>query len=81
MPVEQIYMSGLETLLNANLIQQIQVKVKTYCCRQLHQLEDDSWERGFGVNIVEKDKVEIFCMDESGYPKRIDQLNYIVKSF
>jgi hypothetical protein len=69
-------MSRLETLLKANLIQQVQVNVKSYCCRQLHQLEDDSWERGFGVNIVEKDKVEIFCMDETGYPKRIDKYSF-----
>jgi hypothetical protein len=48
--------------------------MKKYCCRELHQLEDDSWERGFGVNIIEKkDKVEVFCMDESVYPKRIDE--------
>ena len=38
--------------------------MKKYCCRELHELEDDSWQRGFGLNVVEKDKVEIFCMDE-----------------
>jgi hypothetical protein len=47
--------------------------MKKYCCRELHELEDDSWQRGFGVNIIEKNKVEIFCMDDDGYPKRIDE--------
>ena len=28
--------------------------MKKYCCREIHQLEDDSWERGFGFNIIEK---------------------------
>jgi hypothetical protein len=46
--------------------------MKKYCCKELHDLEDDSWQRGFGVNVIEKNKVEIFCMDDAGYPKRID---------
>ena len=29
-----------------------------YCCMQLHQLEDDSWERGFGLSIINKGEVE-----------------------
>jgi hypothetical protein len=46
--------------------------MKKYCCRELHQLEDDTWERWFGVKTIEKNKVEILCMVNSGYPKRID---------
>jgi hypothetical protein len=41
-------------------------KMKKYCCIELHQLEDDSFERGFGLNIIEKGDVEIFCMDDLG---------------
>jgi len=47
-----------------------------YCCMQLHQLEDDSWERGFGLSIINKGEVEIFSMDEDGYPKRIDKYTF-----
>ena len=47
--------------------------MKKYCCRELHDLEDDSFQRGFGVNVIEKNRVEIFCMDDDGYPKRIDE--------
>lgn len=43
---------------------------------QLHQLEDDSWERGFGLSIINKGEVEIFSMDEDGYPKRIDKYTF-----
>ncbi|CAN5814362.1 hypothetical protein BH23THE1_BH23THE1_12320 [soil metagenome] len=48
-------------------------RMKKYCCRELHQIEDDSWQRGFGLNILEKNRVEIFCMDDEGYPERIDE--------
>ncbi len=50
--------------------------MKKYCCKELHQLEDDSWERGFGFNIIEKDRIEIFCMDDSGNTKRIDEYTF-----
>ncbi len=38
--------------------------MKRYCCRELHQLEDDSWAQWFGFDIIEKDGVEVLCMDE-----------------
>ena len=50
--------------------------MKKYCSRELHELEDDCWQRGFGLNVVEKNKVEIFCRDESGYSKRIDEYTF-----
>ena len=50
--------------------------MKKYCFREIHQLEDDFWERGFGFNIIEKGDIEIFCMDNSGYPKRIDKYTF-----
>jgi hypothetical protein len=50
--------------------------MKKYCCIELHQLEDDSYERGFGLNIIEKGDIEIFCMDDLGYPKQIDKYTF-----
>ena len=52
--------------------------MKKYCCRELHELEDDSFQRGFGVNVIEKNWVEIFCMNDDSYPKQIDE--YIFNS-
>ena len=43
------------------------INMKEYCCRELHDLEDDSFQRGFGINVIEKNRVEIFCMDDAGY--------------
>jgi hypothetical protein len=54
--------------------------MKKYCCRELHQLEDDSWERGFGVNIIEKNNVEVFCMDDAGFLKRMDVYIYLISA-
>ena len=50
--------------------------MKKYCCREIHQLEDDSSKRTFGFNIIEKGDIEIFCTDDSEYPKRIDKYTF-----
>jgi hypothetical protein len=52
-----------------------------YCCVQLQQLEDDSWERGFGLSIINKGEVELFSMDEDGYPKTNRQIYFQIWSF
>jgi hypothetical protein len=55
--------------------------MKKYCCKKLNDLEDDPFQRSFGVNVIEKDKVEIFCVDDDGYPNRIDEYTFNFCSF